>query len=245
MVDEQHITDRHVSEISGIDEGDYWWYAVRREHVDEQLWRFGEPAEALYLDLGCGTGGMLADAVKRHAPRLAFGLDGTRRAVEIARERGLDVAVHDFARPLALPFAPDRVSCLDVLEHLEDPVFVLHALADVAAPDARLVVTVPAMPSLWSRWDELSGHRRRYTRGRLAEHLRQGNWEVLRLRAFFSYCVPPAWVQRRLLRRVQEFEFPRISPAVNRILTAAGRLERRLGCPVPFGTSLIATARRA
>ena len=245
MSAEPPITDQHVAEIAGIDAGDYWWYAVRRAHVDDQLWAEGDAREAHYLDLGCGAGGLLDHALRRHAPRRAFGLDGTRRAVEIARARGLDVALHDFAQPLALPFAPDRVTCLDVLEHLDDPVLALRSLRRAVAPGAALVVTVPAMPSLWSAWDELSGHRRRYTRALLREHLGAGGWHVARVRAFFGYCVPPAWVQRRVLRTVQEFEFPRVSPLVNRVMTLAGHLERRLGSPLPFGTSLIATARPA
>ena len=55
---------------------------------------------------------------------------------------------------------------------------------------------------------------------------------------------PPAFVQRRVLRRVQEMEFPPVSRPVNAVMSWAGRVERRLGCPLPFGTSLVAVAGR-
>ena len=121
----------------------------------------------------------------------------------------------------------------------------LKNLAGVVSPDALLVVTVPAMPSLFSRWDEVCDHYRRYTRRTLSEHLRQGGWRPERMRYFFSYCAPPAWVQRIVLKRVQEVEFPPVSRLMNRLMTGAGRIERRLGSPLPFGTSLVAEARLA
>jgi hypothetical protein len=175
-------------------------------------------------------------------PQIALGLDGTQAAVDVAAGRGLPARVADFREPLPVPFRPNAVTCLDVLEHLQDPVLALRNLAGVAAPDVLLVVTVPAMPSLHSRWDDLCGHHRRYTRALLDEHLRAGGWRPCRMRHAFSYCVPPAFVQRRVLRRVQEIEFPEVSPLANRALTLAGRLERLVGCPMPFGTSIVATA---
>ena len=238
----QEISDAHVATIGAADLSGYWWYAVRQGHVQEALAPLLSRGELRYLDLGCGTGGVMSAVIASLQPRLALGLDGTQAAVDMACSRGLPARHADFREPLQIPFRPNAISCLDVLEHLEDPVLALRHLADVASPDAVLVVTVPAMPSLHSRWDDLCGHHRRYTRALLGQHLRDGGWRCGRMRHFFSYCVPPAWVQRSLLKRVQEVEFPPVSPLANRVLTWAGRLERGLGSPLPFGTSLVATA---
>ena len=54
---------------------------------------------------------------------------------------------------------------LDVLEHIEDDAGALAAARDALAPGGRLLLTVPAMPCLWSRHDEANCHFRRYTRG--------------------------------------------------------------------------------
>jgi len=242
----QEITEAHVAVLSDADMSGYWWYAVRQRHVDAAL----EPVargggELRYLDFGCGPGGVLAAVIDRFGPGQALGLDGTHAAVEVAVSRGLPAAFADFREELELPFAPNAISCLDVLEHLEDPVRALKHLAGAATDDARLVVTVPAMPSLHSKWDDLCGHFRRYTRASLREHLRAGGWEPTRMRHVFSYCVPPAWWQRRVLRRVQEVEFPPVSALTNRMLTFAGSVERMVGSPMPFGTSLLAVAQRA
>lgn len=239
---EGKISATHVSELDRLGP-DYWWLAVRRAHVEDALRRAPRPLRL--LDFGCGTGTLTAGFIERFAPAEALGVDGTREALRAAEARGVPVRYVDMADPLALPFAPNAVTSLDVLEHLDDPVATLASLAAVCAPGALLVVTVPAMPSLTSRWDEVSGHRRRYTRGLLRAHLRAGGWTPQRTRYLFAWAVPPVWVQRSLLRRVQEFEFPDVSPLTNRLLTAAGRLERALGSPFPFGTSLVAVARRA
>lgn len=240
----QEISARHVEMLEAADQSDYWWYVVRFAHVRSAL--AAAPREDLrYLDVGCGTGGVLRAVMKELRPRLALGLDGTQDAVEIAQRRGLPARLADFRKPLEMAFRPNALSCLDVLEHLEDPVLVLRSAAAVSDPGATLVVTVPAMPSLHSRWDELAGHHRRYTRALLGVHLREGGWRVVRCRHFFSYCVPPAWVQRRVLRRVPEMEFPQVSRPMNAALSWAGRVERALGCPLPFGTSLVAVAKRA
>lgn len=240
----EEISARHVAELARLGPR-YWWIAVRLAHVEAAL-RAAAPREGLaLLDFGCGTGDALAELSARLRPRALAGVDGTDAALAVAAQRGLPVRYADFRRPLELPFAPNAVTCLDVLEHLEDDRLALRALAAACAPRATLVVTVPAMPSLWSRWDEVSGHQRRYTRASLRETLRGSGWEPRRMRYFFAFGVPPAWIERKLLRRVQEFEFPRVSRPLNGLLSALGALERRLGSPLPFGTSLLAVATRA
>ena len=241
----REISERHVAVLSELDLSGYWWHEVRQAHVREALTPLGRSGDLRYLDYGCGTGGVLATVVRELRPRLALGLDGTQEAVDVAHGRGLPARLADFRRPIEVPFHPNGITCLDVLEHIEDPVTALKHLAAVASPDALLVVTVPAMPSLHSRWDDLCGHYRRYTRDLLLEHLSAGGWSARRTRHLFSYCVPPAWVQRRVLRRVQQLEFPPVSRPMNAALTWVGWLEQRLGCPMPFGTSLVAIAARS
>jgi len=240
----REITAQHVAEISSADSTGYWWYEVRQAHVEAHLRReAARRGDWTYLDLGCGAGGVLRRVLETLSPRESLGLDGTQEAVDIGTSRGLPVRYADFRAPLDLPFRPHVVTCLDVLEHLEDPVLALRHLREAAEPDALLVATVPAHPGLWSPWDEACGHHRRYTRHSLGEHLVAGGWRPDRVRYFFSWCVPPAWWSRRVRKTVQEMEFPPVPPLVNKAMTVAGRLELAVGAPLPFGTSLVAVAR--
>lgn len=240
----REITSEHVAQLSSADDSGYWWYAVRQAHVFAGLRAAGLDASGAFLDLGCGAGGMLRAVLDEFRPADALGLDGTQEAVDIAVERGLPARFADFRAPLELPFAPTAATCLDVLEHLEDPVIALRNLADASASGARLVVTVPAMPSLHSAWDDACGHFRRYTRVTLGEHLLAGGWEPLRTRHIFSWCWPPAWWQRRVTKRAQTVEFPPVPPWLNALMKQTGSVERWLGSPMPVGTSLLAWARR-
>jgi len=237
------ISERHARELAELGT-DYWWFGVRLHQVCRAVRRQRPGGVGRYLDFGCGSGRTTRALLRALAPREALALDGTDALVEEARAAGVPAAYADFRRPLELPFRPELVTALDVLEHVADDEGVLRRLADAAAPAALLVATVPALPALYSAWDDVSGHHRRYLRSTLRTALRAAGWRPLRVRYFFGWCVPPAWIERRWLRRVQEFEFPRVSPLANAALTAAGRLECALGNPLPFGTSLLATAVR-
>lgn len=64
-----------------------------------------------------------------------------------------------------LPFADgtfELVCACDILEHLEDDEVVLAELARIAAPDARLLLSVPLHPERWNAFDDFVGHCRRY-----------------------------------------------------------------------------------
>jgi SAM-dependent methyltransferase len=240
----REITSEHVAEITVADSTGYWWYAVRQGHVQSLIRReTAKLADWSYLDLGCGAGGVMRRISEGLKPAQVLGLDGTQEAVDVATSRGLEARLADFREPFELPFRPRVVTCLDVLEHLEDPVLALKNLASSVEPGALLVATVPAHPSLWSPWDDACGHHRRYTRRTLAEHLVAAGWRVERMRYFFSFCVPPAWWERRVRKSVQEMAFPPVSSLTNTALTIAGSVERALGSPIPFGTSLVASAR--
>lgn len=67
----------------------------------------------------------------------------------------------------------DVVLLLDVLEHIEDPAaFLRDAVVPLLAPDAVVLVSVPAHPRLFSIHDVRLGHHRRYRRRDLLDLLR-------------------------------------------------------------------------
>ncbi len=63
----------------------------------------------------------------------------------------------------------DAVLALDVIEHLDDDRAAVRRLGGLVEPGGIVVVSVPALPELFSEFDEIQGHRRRY----LPESLRQ------------------------------------------------------------------------
>jgi SAM-dependent methyltransferase len=57
----------------------------------------------------------------------------------------------------------DSVVALNVLERMDDDVAGLRAMAGAALPGGRVLLVVPAYPSLAGAYDDALGHLRRYT----------------------------------------------------------------------------------
>jgi SAM-dependent methyltransferase len=105
------------------------------------LVRFLSREGASVLEVGCGTGQLLA-ALK---PSRGVGLDLSPRMVEVARRRSPHIEFHvgDVERfdtaALGGPF--DFVVMSDVLGHLDDVWLALRRLRDVCTPATRLIIT--------------------------------------------------------------------------------------------------------
>ena len=89
-------------------------------------------------------------------------------------------------------FNADTVVCLNVLEHIEDDLFVLQRLQQVLPTGARLVFLVPFNPRLYSNFDRELGHFRRYQRGELENKMTQNGFEIEQ-QFFFNKAGVLAW----------------------------------------------------
>src|SRR5262249_852529 len=140
----------------------------------QTLQRAGIPPGARLIDLGCGVG-TVATYLNENGYRVDYA-DVHQEALDRARHRArerLGGAAEgrlflrlDLTRQSPPPDSAG-VLLLDVLEHLPDDLGVLRRVRQSLArsgPEACLLLTVPAFPRLWSRWDEVELHRRRYTR---------------------------------------------------------------------------------
>jgi 2-polyprenyl-3-methyl-5-hydroxy-6-metoxy-1,4-benzoquinol methylase len=105
---------------------------------------------ARLLDVGCGEGQLLRRAQKYFD---VHGVDVSEAGVEAARDAlGRDVA--EVASATALPFADgafDVVTCLDVLEHIDDPLVPLREISRVLAHGGTFLFSTPNPSSLGHR----------------------------------------------------------------------------------------------
>jgi len=224
----------------------HWWWRSREANVVRVLREFlpRRDGRAKILDIGCGDGFIW--------PRLAeFGTvsgiepDPALVAPDSPNRDHIEAAGLLEARPRAADH--DLVLMLDVLEHIEDEVAAVDRLAGLLAPGGALLVTVPALPMLWSEFDRLSGHYRRYTRATLRAALERAGLEVVSLRHTFAWTVLPLFA-RRLFFSAAHAEDSHFVKAPVRPLNAVLRglsladhaVTRRV--PVPFGSSLTAVA---
>ncbi|MEE4207372.1 MAG: class I SAM-dependent methyltransferase [Erythrobacter sp.] len=226
----------------------HWWFVGRRRIVAQLIRRFVRlPAGARVLEAGCGYGGNLA-MLGEVGEVEAFEFDDDARAHAATLLR----------RSVAYGRLPDRVgfenenfdliAMLDVLEHIDDDVASLRALGERLAPGGSLLLTVPAVPWLWSDHDVLHQHKRRYTRALLIERLREAGFEVAGVGYFNTLLFPLALAQRLLARILGAAAGDHSAPPepINGLLAAIFSLEGRLlgRLPLPIGLSLFAVARK-
>lgn len=240
--------ERAVYDRMAALEDSHWWFVARRRLVASLIDRF-TPAQrpARVLEAGCGTGGNL-DMLSRYGTLRAFEYDDIAR--EIARRKS-GVEIEAGALPDRVPYAAETfeiILLLDVLEHVEDDVGALAALRDRLAGNGRLLVTVPAFPSLWSRHDVTHHHFRRYTRRSLADVADAAGLEVDRVFYFNSLLLPVAmavrWLKAITGRDTPDDEMP--APWLNAMLCRIFGAERHLvgRIPMPAGLSCGAILKR-
>jgi SAM-dependent methyltransferase len=222
----------------------HWWYRGRRRVLGAVLDGIDLPPAARLLDAGCGSGRTLDDLARYG---LVSGMELNPLGVTAARARGHEVRE---GRVEAIPYEDasfDLVTCLDVIEHTDDDAVSLRELRRVTRPGGVLVVTVPAHPALWSRHDEVNGHRRRYTRRSLRQAGQAGGWRIDRATGFNVVYLAPAALVRFARRRVPEedgaSELALTPPTMDSALELPLRLEAALvrrGVNLPTGLSLLA-----
>ena len=232
-------------------ERDHWWFVGRRAVVADVIEHHIGTKVGRILDVGCGTGGML--------PLLAsFGgvtaVEPEPFAVDRARRQPVEAEVILGRVPEDVPATADfdLVTAFDVIEHLDDDVGALRAMASAARAGGSVLVTVPAVPWLWSEHDVANGHFRRYRRSDLIGVLNEARLDVHHVSFFNAVLFAPIAAVRlvgRLRRKERpgrsDFDMGAPPKPVNRVLARALGAEQRLvsGRGLPIGVSLIAVAR--
>lgn len=219
----------------------HWWFRGRWAVVDSLLRRTPLPASPRILDAGCGTGGNL---VRYSRIGEASGVDPSPEAVRFCRDRGFGSV--EQAGLEKLPFAAesfDLITATDVLEHVAEEGTALRELWRVAAPNAALLLTVPAYMWLWSEEDENLHHHRRYTRPRLRRAVETVGWESGIATYFNTLLLPPIALVRGLSKLTgrKGAEVDATPASLDGVLSLPMRLEAcliRAGVSLPAGVSV-------
>lgn len=64
-------------------------------------------------------------------------------------------------------FCFDTVTCVNVLEHIEDDLDAVKKMKEIVARNGKIVILVPAMSKAYGTMDKACGHYRRYDKGDL------------------------------------------------------------------------------
>lgn len=231
------------------------WWTARARLTLALLARNRVHPPSRILDAGCGWGVTLA--ALETAGYEATGLDVSPRILDRLDAPDRRLIQGDLTQPW--PGGTDRetfeaVLALDVIEHLDDDRGAVASLASLVDPGGLLVVSVPAQPSLFSEFDEVQGHRRRYPPAVFRSVFENSGLSVDTIFWWGAWMVPI--LRRRLGRReagpgvdaaevyLRNLRLPPWPGPL--VLRAAYALEQPLALRgwLPTGTSLFAVARR-
>lgn len=232
----------------------HWWFRGRRrvlEAVLDRELRHGVAREV--VSVGCGP-------VRRLEWLRPYAGEGRITGLDAEQEHAAPICPPGTAFVLGsaeiLPFATGTIDLLvaaDVLEHLRHDHAAMAEIVRVIRPGGLIVITVPALPSLWGAQDIVSHHFRRYTKRSLRELLRSGQLPDARVQYFNTLLFPPIAATRWLRRATGRIEAARSdfednAPGLaNELLAGVFGAERELvnRFPMPIGVSLLAVARKA
>ncbi len=138
---------------------------------------------------------------------------------------------------------------MDVLEHVREPVELLAQLHARLKTSGYLLVTVPAFPSLWTAYDELAHHDKRYTLKALISELRSAHFALEEYFFLFGTLFPLFIIQRLALKWRPTSDAKLFKPVpswLNSLLYTLTSFEMRTWMRHNrwWGSSVVALARR-
>jgi 2-polyprenyl-3-methyl-5-hydroxy-6-metoxy-1,4-benzoquinol methylase len=232
---------------------DHFWVKHRFEILMREIAALGLDTRAplLGLDIGCGHGAVL----RQFSRRTAWAVDGCdlnrealRRASEHNEGKVLYYNIHDRRPEMRERY--DFVLMLDVIEHIGDTTRFIASAAHHLRPGGYAFVNVPALQGLYSKYDVVTGHLRRYDKSLLREHLNEGGLEVRRLRYWGLTLIPLALIRKLIVQRMTVAEdivrkgMQPPSSLVSSLLSGMLSFEAFVMRKPPIGASLLAIAQR-
>jgi len=242
-----------LSQPKTIGMADEWFQFVSADHFWMQ-WRHAGVLKAVAesgirpergFEIGCGSG-VARKMLEQDLNIPVDGCDLSRAGLEMAdpgRGRLLFYDILELEPSMLGRY--DVIFLLDVVEHIQDDTAFLSAALKHLRPGGLVVVNVPASMLLFSQYDRVTGHVRRYTRKSLASLFRRCGVEPRGLTHWGLSMVPVLLARKMYLTMIPPAETMRVgfSPPnrlVQSVFGALKDMETALPISMPFGTSLLA-----
>jgi len=240
------------------------WYQLSREGHFWFYWRFAATLQMLSavglplnkplraLEIGCGTGVLR----RQFETATNWFVDATDLNYEALAKmqtgRGRILYYDVLEQKEQFRKAYDVVILFDVLEHIGDSHAFLKAAAAHLKPSGVLLVNVPAMPSMFSKYDEAAGHLRRYNKRTLSNAFADSGLMTTSLR-YWGLTLLPFLLLRKLSHHVRSQESPaaiirsgfHVNRTTNYCLRKLAEIENGILRSLPLGSSLLAIAKLA
>ena len=239
-----------------VNMADQWYEYATQDHFWMQ-WRFNVLRDIVashdlgqtILEIGCGSC-VARDQFEEFLSLPVDGCDLNRTSLEMAGPAKGRLFLYDiFDQREEWQDHFSTILLLDTLEHIEDPAAFLRAIGYHTQPNGLLLINVPALQPLYSSYDDIAGHVKRYTKSILKGELDAGGYELLEARYWGLSMVPVLGLRKALgaiwsRKKVIANGFQPSSRAIDMCLRSLMNVERALLRKPFLGTSLSAIARK-
>jgi ubiquinone/menaquinone biosynthesis C-methylase UbiE len=219
-----------------------WWYQALHARLLDAL----APARGNVLDVGCGTGGLLAMLASHRPDLMLTGCD--IEPVAASRARSKSAARIVLCSANTLPFAAGAFNAVvgaDILCHRGvEPDAAIAEMKRVLQPGGLLVLNMPAFKWLYSTHDRRVHNDLRVTAKQMSTLLLAQGFRGVRAKYWNGLLLPLMIFQRLVLARGHSAasDVSALNPLLNTIFRKVLRLERHI--PLAAGGSVLAVAQR-
>jgi ubiquinone/menaquinone biosynthesis C-methylase UbiE len=228
------------------EEEKHWWHRAKRKIVLDIIKKHLNPKMKI-VDIGCGTGKNM-ESLKQVGE--VWGIDSSLEAIKYCKKRGLHNVILGNGEKTKLSSNKfDLVTLLDVLEHADDEKM-LEETYRILKPHGYILITVPALPWMWSEWDNVLHHKRRYTKHTLSNILVKNGFHITTISYMYFFLLLPAFLIRLIKSKSHKknygSDFSLSNGLLNSILEKVASFERYLVKRelVPIGLSLVVLAQK-
>lgn len=181
---------------------DHFWFRWRFRVFLKFATQIPESPFSIF-EIGCGTGTFLKQ-ITGAFPCEALGceLDVIENVTTDKKFEIIHYNIFDPRPDLVKSF--DIVCLMDVLEHIVDDKSFLLRSAEFLKPDGIMIINVPALQSMFSKYDTVAGHHRRYNKKNLTALLMACGLEPVKTEYWGATLVPVAVLRKMYLAFVSK-----------------------------------------
>jgi SAM-dependent methyltransferase len=228
----------HFERLKDLEKKNYFWFAGRYITIKNFINKLKPES---ILDLGCGSGNLLKNTISEHHD--VTGIDILPEAVKYCKKRIPDANFLQ-ADATSIPFKKKRfdlIIALDVIEHIEDDLNFLKEVRSTLKDDGKIIITAPAYQSLFSKWDRIQGHFRRYSTKKLVSLTEKAGYSIT-YKNYYNFFLFPIF----LISRILELNESNPGKLTNYILKNLIEFEAKLSKIIryPAGSTIVLVAKK-
>lgn len=241
--------DKSLIHEMGRIEDKYWWFKQKRHFIKLLIQKHVsyKKKKLKILDCGCGTGKTMK--VLRQFGKV-YGTDFDTDCIKYCKARGIkNVFRSDLNINLNTKEKFDLIVITDVLEHIQKDKFAFNTLVNHLRPNGHILISVPAHSWMFSYWDKMLHHKRRYSKKMLTKLIKQNkNVEIKQMGYFNLLSFLPAIISRYIVSKMipSKSEFKPVPKTMNDAMFALGKLDNYFAktSPLYFGLSLFSVVKK-